>query len=189
MLDRWGWFPKTLDQWKTLVLLSLGTLAGWLTHPVLWLVGGPFRWWAMMMSTASQESSFNAMAEGDDGMSIGVLQFWKPTWEALGMVNPDDRMRPFLVGYIATRYVQNAIVADLRWLYIGLPFVGMGVLRHLWTNGPASATGVVRAGWNQMMDDAEPFVLPSWIFFRIISSVPAFFLCRAIYRLKPKKGK
>lgn len=127
----------------------LGGLLGWLTHPAVWLVAGPFRWSALLYGTISQESDGVENARNPERQtSLGICQFQTDTWNTSAPgrwatatpegTSEDPRLSPFKSGYVATCYVQDALTADLRWLAIAPPVVGFAMLRLLWTGGIGS---------------------------------------------------
>jgi hypothetical protein len=121
-------------------MLLVGGLVGWLFHPVLWVVAGPFRWSALLYMTAAQESGFNPDAIGDQGNpngdSVGIVQFNTGRWPDLTGDRPlTDRNSPLLSGYYSARYVAQALYTSWAWWAMALPFCGAPTMRWMWTHG------------------------------------------------------
>lgn len=122
------------------LFFHLGCLLGWATHPLLWPVYSPWRWLFYMGITATQESGGNAGAVGDDGASLGMLQFFQPTRAALGMTD-EQAKSPLWSGYYGAVYVSQALLSDWSWWYsLSLPVYGAGALRVLWRSGIGAAS-------------------------------------------------
>lgn len=131
--------PSSAARWWALALLLVGGLLGWLVHPLVWVVAGPFRWSALLYMTAAQESGLNPSAVGDVGSvygdSVGMLQFNTSSWPELTGRPLGDRSSPFLSGYYAARYIQTALLASWSWYQLALPIYGAALMRWAWTHG------------------------------------------------------
>lgn len=145
LVPRPSMFPGNSEQWYGALAMTLGALLSWFAHPLVWPVSwfSPFYWVAMIWTTAAQESGFDPQATGDEGRSVGILQFHDAN-EGI-IYKTDNRRSPFWSGYLSAKYVQKAIIHDWRWLAIASPVIGMAWFRWLWTSGPSSEALV--AGW------------------------------------------
>lgn len=174
-----GFLPTSTSAALSTVALVLGATASWFAHPLIWLCFGPFRWIAAILMTAAQESSYNASAEGDDGASVGILQFTAPTWEALGG-DPDRRTSSMLSGWYAGAYVQNAILTDVRWLWMAVPVYGYAVMRFLWTHGAGSGLSIAGEAWSSFREERWSGI--AIVVWRGITIWPALWLFRSWWR-------
>lgn len=132
--------------WRTLVQSFVVAL---LARPSRWLLL-PFapRLVRGLYATARAESQLTADAVGDEGASVGVLQFHVTTWERLGMparltiegADADARVSPEQQGEAAARYLVDALrTSPARWwrLLVGTTAVSLPAWRSLWLRGPA----------------------------------------------------
>lgn len=134
-------FAECVDAW---LLLAGGTL-GWFVSPTLWLAAILPRWWAFLLMTAAQESAYDRHAVGGAG-ELGMVQFLPAT--AARFMGSDwkaSSVAPFWTGYYSARYVQAALLHDVRWWLIAAPIIGPMYVRWLWTHGPSS--GSLDAAW------------------------------------------
>lgn len=178
-LLQWLALPDTTARWASVAALQAGGFFGWLSTPSLWVFCGPFRWMAMLGGMASQESAYDRYASGDDGLSIGILQFSKGMWTAAtGYQFPsaepdqseadDPRVSPFQSGYVAAKYVRIAMVETPRWWTWIIPLYGFAVMRYMWTCGVSDTcaqrpafdsdlvpSGAKRGKWNRMWEEGE----------------------------------
>ena len=163
------------SKWPTLVALALGAFVGWLMAPGIWLAFGPFRWLAFVLAASDQESSYNPAAAGDDGGSVGVLQFAASTWQVVSGGSDDaDRTSAFLSGYYAPRMVEAAFDADSRWFwYLACPVLGYAAFRHLWTHGYGSADSLADA-WSETSAEAASW--SAFLAWRGLSLIPVLAL-------------
>ena len=172
-----GVFPSTSEKWKNLLLLWIGGAAGWITHPGIWLVMPFFRWLAFLAGTAAQESGFNASIAGDDGRSVGMVQFYDTTWTAITDGRAlEDREKPWMVGYYAAVYLQTALFSNWRWWLIGLPVVGWFLGRTLWRYG-VGKTDVLSTIPEEI---AQGRNLPAYLAWRLVFLFPGYFTLRAV---------
>jgi hypothetical protein len=163
---------------QTLAMLWTGALAGYFVGPWLAAANGRIRWWeplvfyvavgtparwlAWVTGAAWVESGFDPDAVGDNGKSVGVLQY-----NAGAMVRPEDRASPFWSGFAAADYVATAASSTptsrdsprprtdwkvwfgryvCPWLTLRLPFVGYLGFRWSWRSGAAPC------GWRALLD-------------------------------------
>ena len=176
--------PSSPGAWWNVAVLVVGALAGWLTHPLVWVVAGPFRWIALLLGTAAGESGYAADAYNDEdghpnGGSRGLLQFQDATWENL-TGSLDGRDSPFLQGFYAARYVSHGLLSDWRWWAIALPVYGFGVIRVMWWRGNSSsaAEGLWAYAAERVAGSNRSF--GGFLFWRGITLVPAGILTAAI---------
>lgn len=131
--------------------LYAGFVLGWLAHPTLWLVGGPFRWFSLLLGTAQQESGLNPNALNPERTtSLGMAQFQASTWNSIApsswatassaASSDDPRRDPWKTGYVSAAYVAYSIGADYRWLLCAMPIIGFVYLRALWRYGTGGFT-------------------------------------------------
>ena len=142
-----------MSQATAILGLLFGGLVGWLAHPVVWLVAGPFRWSALLVGIAAQESSFSASAAGEAG-ELGILQFLETTWTALGG-DADGRASAYLSGWYAASYVQGALIHDPRWFAIAIPIYGFASTRYLWTHGVSSGAEQWSEAWSVSVSETN----------------------------------
>lgn len=161
-------------------MLALGGLAGWILHPSIWIVFGPFRWIAFLQATAAQESGWNREAAGDGGRSVGMLQFYDATWDGLTGRPADDRLSPFLSGLYAAAYVATALYTDRRWLRLGLPWAGFAWGRWLWTHGYAQSSTDATFAEVLAASRAESRAWPAWYVWRGLLLAPMLLLLPAL---------
>lgn len=147
-----------------------GFMVGWLVHPSLWLIGGPFRWASLLLGTYMQEgglstSAFNPEKTGSGGFG----QFQTDTWNEVAperwatassaFGSSDPRRDAWKTGYVSASYVAAAIGSDLRWWLCALPLVGFLYLRWLWRAGTGGLQGGVLRGlseqWSYMTTKTE----------------------------------
>jgi hypothetical protein len=85
-----------------------------LSGAVAYIAANPGRWWLFVFlpriirglwATAASESNFNPSAQGDQGTSVGILQFQRRTWERLGGGDITD---PREQGAAAIAYILEA---------------------------------------------------------------------------------
>jgi hypothetical protein len=92
--------------------------------------------------TAIAESSLNATASGDNGRSIGVLQFLDTTAERLAPEVPyrmDWRKIPRACGFAAVVYIAQAVRDNPEWkdlLTVEDPLSRLAAFRVLWRYNP-----------------------------------------------------
>lgn len=188
------WAPSTRERWTAALSLAFGGALGWMTHPAVWIVFGPARWQALILSTAAQESAFNPGAIGDldiSNSSVGILQFQATTWTSLGG-DSTDRTSPFWSGYYAAAYVQSALFYDLRWLVLGVPFYGHKAARVLWRYGVDDAERAIDAEFTADLSGSEGQYEGAWTAWRTISIVVLLPILATWWHLssniKPRKG-
>lgn len=178
----------SLAGFGVLLRVWLGGIAGYIVSPTLWLAfPGLLGWLVSLAITAAQESAYLADAEGDGGESLGVLQFYVPTREALGMTDA-HALSPAWSGYYAARYVQGALLTDIRWWAIALPILGTPFLRFLWTHGPSST--MAKRAWVESIPAYadQPLARAAVVIWTVTAVVLLGVVAavRAAYR-KPKK--
>lgn len=164
-----GRLPSSSEQWWALVQLWFWGLLSWLLHPIIWIGFGPLKWMAMLGATAAQESTYNPSASGDNGRSIGILQFYDTTWSDLALGDLDRRYSLMWQGWAAGKYVQTAILYSFWWIPRFLvPYYVGGYCRLLWVNG---IRGGLTRDFNDMVSywDGEGAARPAWNTFRLIS--------------------
>jgi hypothetical protein len=142
----WLGLPSDFQKWGVWFSCSLGTLLGYVVHPRIWLtLTGPFRWWSFMSATMAQESNYTADASGDDGQSLGVLQFG--TMHLSGFIGADSltsgsadpRLSPFKSGYYAAKYVSDTLSNSFSWYWkTAVPVLGFSAIRMMWTGGSSA---------------------------------------------------
>lgn len=170
-----GKLPSTGSQWWSALRLIFWGLLSWITHPLIWVVMGPFRWSAFLLATASQESSYNPEASGDGGRSIGILQFLDDTWTSLDLGDLDRRYDVRWQAWAAGKYVQVALLDGWGWVWrLFLPYFGAGYGRLLWTRG---IVGGLEPDFDGMIEnwDSEGNARPAWNTWRLISLPLAYF--------------
>lgn len=145
-------FPYSPAKLSVVAGTILGGLAGWLLTPMIWLPFGPLRWLTFLLASVAQESGYTTTAVGDDGMSVGSLQWWAPTWSATTGRPLEDRSSAYLSAYYAPRMVTDALHTDGRWLpYLMAPVYGFAAFRHLWTHGGGqSSADTLGSAWAEM---------------------------------------
>lgn len=180
-------YPTTAAYWWNLVQLLAGGFIGWIFHPVIWLVAGPFRWSALLYMTAAQESGFNAAnTSGDNGDSWGMVQFNVNSWPDLTGRALEDRLSPFLSGYYSARYVANGLYTSWSWWSLGLPIYGAAVMRYMWTHG-ISASSADKAGteaYDIFVGEGKSY--SAFLFSRSLTALPALGACFALFLLARK---
>lgn len=148
-------FPSSAAGWAALGALLAGGLVGWVTHPVIWLAWGPFRWSCVLVAYASQESAFNPSAvhvEGE-GDSAGILQYNTSEVNSGLLPSADVRLSSFWSGYYAAVRWQRAFTGTwggLVWLaFCALPVVGYAYARRGWRYNPWASNPLSRDenGW------------------------------------------
>lgn len=180
-----SYLPSSGARWWSAFVMTLGGLVGWLTHPVIWLVAGPFRWIALLNMTAAQESGWNAEAVGDStskyGNSVGMLQFNTSRWPSLTGRDLEDRTSPFLSGYYGAVYVQLALLTSWSWWSLGLPLYGAAVMRYMWTHG-VSASAAEKASeeaWDIFLQEGKSY--GAFLTIRGLTLLPAVVSVWALY--------
>lgn len=166
-----GKLPTTTATWWASIQLIFWSLLSWLLHPLVWVVAGPFRWIALMQMTAAQESSYNPDAVGDDGRSVGMLQFYDSTWTSLEMGDLSRRTSIAWSAWAAGKYTQGALLNGWGWVWrLFLPYVGAAYMRVLWTNG---VTGGLEKSFDDVWDQftGEGNAQPAWNTWRLITLV------------------
>ena len=166
----------------------LGFALGWLAHPTLWLLGGPFRWLSLLIATEQQESGLNPGAFNPERTgSAGLLQFQTTTWNQVApsawakatsaFTSSDPRRDPGKQGYVGAAYIAYAVGADYRWLLIALPIIGPIYLRALWRYGVGGFTagrgalGLLSEEWAYTSANEMRFL--QWFYgSRIITIIP-----------------
>lgn len=155
--------------------IAMGALLGWVLCPRAWplaLVGYPIRWMLLVVWNAWHESRLEPAAIGDQGRSIGVLQFFAPTAAELmgrpslaswlirrrfGAGDLNWRYSPFWSGVAASAFLGSALAADSTWYWrLALPGYDGAAIRYMWTHGadsadeaagPEAAAYVTPEGW------------------------------------------
>lgn len=182
----------------------LGFLLGWLTHPALWLLGGPFRWAALLWGTWSQESGLNPDQFNPERLGSGGLgQFQADTWNLImpsrwatatygAWPSDDPRRSPWLQGLAAALYVNAAVGSDLRWLWIGAPVYGFPWVRVLWRNGIHGLSALPT--WREVTDLGSEYVRtegkagPAFQKARMVTLIPAALVGYLLYRRAERRG-
>ena len=184
-----SYLPQSSSQWWALAQFEAGGFLGWVTHPILWVVAGPFRWASLLAMTAAQEAGYNATASGDGGASVGIAQFNVNSWPELTGRDLADRESPFLSGYYSARYVHVALLTSWSWFAVALPFIGPAFLRFMWTHG-VSASSAEKA-WSEAYDaySIEGRASGAWWTFRALSIVPAVLATGAAYALGKRMAR
>lgn len=169
------------EGWRDFGLCVAGAAVSWLVSPVTWLVLWPGVLVAFLAGLARTESRFDAGCVGDDGASLGIVQFninnevVGPLITPVNAATPSDpRLSAFWSGWYAVKNVQRALLTSPSWWAIGIPWLGYGVLRLLWVHGPERGLtrpeGLLSAAWSVMTDPSE----------RDAPGVTAFLVWRAI---------
>ena len=170
-----GRLPSTASQWTVAAQLIVGGLVSWLFHPLIWILG-PCKFVSILLATAAQESTYTADASGDDGRSIGALQFYDSTWTGLGLGNLDRRRSVWWSSWAAAKYIADAFVDRPGWIWrLLLPYYGAGYARLLWVNGVSS--GLTR-DFSEMMAywNSEGAARTAWNTWRLISLPVSYLL-------------
>ena len=170
-----GKLPSTGSQWAVVVQLLIGGLVSWLLHPIIWILG-PVKFVAILLATAAQESTYNNEAAGDEGRSVGALQFYDSTWTGLGLGDLDRRKSALWASWGAAKYISDAFTSEPGWVWrLLLPYFGAGYARLLWVNGVNS--GLTRS-FSEMVDywDSEGAARTAWNTWRLISLPFAYML-------------
>lgn len=134
----------------TVLIFTVAVLLGYLVRPKLWILG-PFgavrRAWAQV----AQESGWNPDAAGDEGGSVGLLQFSsdKADWYADGW-----RSSPFVSGWAWGRYVNDAGMAWI--LRFAIPVYGYAWMRYAWTHGAAGDPPSISTVLDQVGSERSP---------------------------------
>jgi len=166
-----GKLPSGTSQWLASLQLILWGSLSWLLHPLVWVVAGPMKWLALLQMTAAQESTYNPDAIGDDGRSVGMLQFYDSTWEGLELGDLSRRNSIFWSSWAAGKYVQGALLHDFGWIWrLLVPYYGAAYARVLWTNG---VTGGLTKSFEEVRDqfEIEGNAQPAWNTWRLITLV------------------
>jgi len=172
-----GRLPTGASQWTVAAQLVAGGLVSWLLHPLIWVLG-PVKFVSILLATAAQESTYTADASGDDGRSVGALQFYDTTWTGLELGDLDRRKSVWWSSWAAAKYIADAWVREPGWVWrLLLPYYGGGYARLLWVNGVNSgltrsfadmvaywdSEGAARTAWNTWRVISLPF---SWMLWR-----------------------
>jgi hypothetical protein len=139
----WLGLPSTAQKWGVWFSCSAGALLGYFLNPRIWLtLTGPFRWWSFISATMAQESNYTADASGDDGASLGVLQFGDMHLaefvgsSTLSSGSGDPRLSPFKSGFYSAKYVSSTLSNSLSWYWrVAVPVLGFSAIRMMWTGG------------------------------------------------------
>lgn len=145
--------------------LALGALSGWIIHPVLWPVG-PFCWVARILATAETESGFSPTAAGDDGASVGPLQFKADTWVSVSAAPLSARTEGYASGVAAASYVSLAIATNWRYMLVYVPFFGSIYMREIWRAGSGSTPS-----WSEAWSLTESRFFPAYLFWRALGLI------------------
>lgn len=142
----WLGLPSTFQKWGVWFSCSLGALLGYFLNPRIWLtLTGPFRWWSMISAMMAAESDYTADASGDEGQSLGVLQFGSMHLadfvgsSALSSGEGDPRLSPFKSGFYSAKYVSSTLSNSFDWYWkMATPVLGFSALRMMWTGGSSA---------------------------------------------------
>lgn len=138
-----SYLPSSISQWWTAAGVLAGGMAGWATHPALWVVAGPARWPGILLGTCMSESRWGAYVLGDEGQSVGPMQ-WHAT--NVGLVSAptstsDWRTSPWWSGYAAAVYFARRVVSDpVSALGARVPVLGAIVIRWAYRNARPMTT-------------------------------------------------
>ena len=168
----------TSGKWSSILLMLAGGMVGWLLNPSIWLVAGPVRWCALLLTRAAQESGYSAGAAGDGGASVGILQFNVANIDTYGDGTSTWRSSPFRSGLAAAEYVSDALSASWSWWSaIRKPWSGVAAFGHLWTHGLSGYASLDTAAAEA---DAETWTWPSAKLWTLVLVVPATVLLLGI---------
>jgi hypothetical protein len=173
-----GFLPASASACWAAVCLFVGTFLGWFVAPSSWAISGPFRLAGIALGQATRESGFSTTAAGDDGRSIGVLQYFDETTD--GDPLPSfDRTSPFWSGWYYAQYVGAGLSQDLRWLLLALPLPISWPLWHWSHTHGVSKTSIskfladpkaaISECWNEVDDDGRNRRLRGFLFYRLVS--------------------
>lgn len=171
------YWPSTWESWKNVLVLHLAALVGFVTHPLVWAVSlfNPAVYLMAIGATAGQESDYSATAAGDDGDSVGLLQFNVNTWPDLTGRELADRTSPWWSGYYAAAYVQDALLASwLWWPLLMIPVFRIAAYRHLWTHGASASSA--ESAWSESWSDETSIgnrTWPAYRFWLLVFGAPA----------------
>jgi len=185
-MSYFGKLPSTGSQWWAALQLTFWGTLSWFTHPIIWIAFGPFRWMAFLQATAAQESTYNPLAVGDDGRSVGILQFYDDTWSDLDLGDLDRRTKIYWQAWAAGKYVQTAMLTGDGWIWrLFLPYFGAGYGRVLWTHGTVGGLSfdfdAMITQWN-----SEGNARTAWNTWRVISLGVGLLFMR-MYKIGPFK--
>lgn len=161
--------PRGVDEWRSWAALMCGASVGWLASPSLWLVWPPLRWLSAVSATAAAESGFSAVALGDAGRSVGMVQIYDTTAAAMGW--PSSRLTSaWWSGWYSARYTRGALLTSWRWWAMASPIYGWAMLRYLWRRGPGSIDTTSAADvWAEYT--AEPLAALGFPLWRLLSLI------------------
>lgn len=141
-----------MNRARALVLLVLGALVGgvvspwWAVQaglapwwaPVAFLFAvGPVRWVRWVVAGAYEESHWSTTAVGDDGTSLGILQYRKVIGtNRTAPIRPVDRTSPWEAGLFAAGLTVAGIGDDWRpYVVLRVPVFGYLLQRSIWRAG------------------------------------------------------
>jgi len=150
------WYPPNIGAWRDGAVMLGGALVGAaLRAPLAWAVG-PLALPALLWVVACGESSWSADAEGDDGTSVGMMQFQAASFVE-PWFGPKERTSPWASGWSSAAHIQSGLLRDPRWLlalWLPAPWC-VGAARALWRRGTGGFPGFsALRGW-QNNDQGE----------------------------------
>ena len=99
-----------------------------------------------MSGMMAQESNYDASASGDEGDSLGVLQFGTMhlsgflSTSTLDSSTSDPRLSPFRSGFYSARYVNQTLGVSFSWIWkMAVPVLGFSAVRMMWTGGSSAS--------------------------------------------------
>ena len=184
-----GVIPMSSKQWATVAGIIGGGLLGWLVNPIIWVVVGPFRWVSMLLASSAVESLYGQEDNGDDGTSVGPLQWNDGTWPTVTSRPLTDRSSAFWSAYYAGEYLENGLMSSWRWWLIAVPFWGFGAFRWLWTGGPSAGRASTGSFSNVLELMQKQRNIPAALFWRGLTLLPALWVIDKLRSLYTKTSR
>jgi len=132
------------------LLLTGAVLVSYLCHPKAWILG-PLGAVRRAWSVAEQESGWNPDAAGDNGGSVGLLQFSNDKADWYG---GDWRRSALLSGWAWGRYVS---LFEWAWIVrFAVPVYGYAYMRYAWTHGAAGDPPELATVLEQVKSERSP---------------------------------